>query len=122
MAGQALFANSRAMQTLRMGIYAAGVPLQDFKEPGGDDMELTNDEITALEKLAEISDQLWFQIKTPNYVWDDDNKVRLSVDKACKEFLECTEDHIKSLTAKQKRSIENVKAKVAACIAGNNSN
>lgn len=83
-------------------------------------MTLAPDEIKALDKLAEISDQGWFQIKAPNFVWDNDNKIRLSVSRACQEFLECTEDFIRSLTAREKRSVENVKAKIAACNAGDN--
>lgn len=57
-------------------------------------MWLTSYEIEALDELANISGQKWFSIRTPNYIWDVENKVRLDTKEAVKEFLNCAESYI----------------------------
>lgn len=60
------------------------------------------DEINALEHLRELSSQKWFNIRSPNYIWDSDNKVRIGVKDGIKEFLSCSESYIKDLTVDEK--------------------
>ena len=56
------------------------------------------DERIALEKLRELSGQDWFEIRTPSYFWDAENKKRLNFIDGLKEFLSCSEGHIKELS------------------------
>ena len=56
------------------------------------------DEIDALEKLIKLSGQDWFSIRSPNYLWDKENMVRLGIKDGVREFLSCVESHVKELT------------------------
>lgn len=75
-------------------------------------MELNENEIIALEKLAELSSQSWFQIRTPRYIWDADNKVRMSVVNGCKEFIECSRNFMVKLSKKQRGFINELEKKI----------
>lgn len=80
-------------------------------------MELSKDEIVALEKLSLFSQQNWFSIRTPNYVWDADNKIRMNLAKGCKEFIECSRDFVKNLSNKQRGIINELEKKIDSYIA-----
>lgn len=71
-------------------------------------MFLTVDEISALEKLIALSGQDWFNIRTPNFIWDNENKVRMEVKAAVKEFLSCAESHIAELTEDERWIIKDL--------------
>lgn len=60
-------------------------------------IELNFDEIKLLERIASESGNDWFQIRTPNFIWDNDNKIRLSVKEAVEELLECSRQQLESL-------------------------
>lgn len=66
-------------------------------------IELSIDEIALLETLAAESGNTWFSIRSPNFVWDNDNKVRLSVREAVKELLECSRGF---LEGKDRKTLE----------------
>ncbi len=72
-------------------------------------MFLSPEEINSLEELSIVSNQTWFQIKTPTFIWDSDNHVRLSVIGGCTELLQCSENCIEALSARQKKIIKNLK-------------
>lgn len=71
-------------------------------------MFLTVDEIGALEKLIAFSGQNWFSIRTPNFIWDNENKVRLEMKSAIKEFLSCAESHIAELPENERWIIKDL--------------
>lgn len=75
-------------------------------------MVLSPEEITALENLSRLSNQLWFQIKSPTYIWDNDNKIRLSVMFGCRVFLQCSESFVCKLSNKEKRTINMLNRKI----------
>lgn len=64
------------------------------------------DEIEALENLIKLSGQDWFSIRTPQYLWDNDNKRRLNMKEGIKEFLSCAESSIKKLPDNQQDVIK----------------
>lgn len=75
-------------------------------------MDLNPDEIQTLDKLVNLSGEKWFVIKTPNYIWDNDNKIRLSLISACKEFLQCTDSYISKLNSAEKNTIKKLSMKL----------
>lgn len=75
-------------------------------------MILMPDEIEVLDKLIDMSDQTWFQIKTPTYIWDSDNQVRLETESAVKEFLQCVGDSINDLSDKMRKTVRGIYEKI----------
>ena len=61
-------------------------------------MSLLEEEIVLLKELMKLSGETWFDIRTPTFIWDSDNKVRLNVREAVKEFLQCTRNRINDLS------------------------
>lgn len=71
-------------------------------------MTLMPNEIEVLNKLRHMSNETWFQIKTPNYIWDADNQVRLETKQGVKEFLQCVGESINDLSDKMRKTVRGI--------------